>query len=53
MTRVLAQGCKLHFTFEQLVVSSIDQIADLEEFVSLIDLSQNQNSIVHALDGNN
>lgn len=53
VTRVLAQGCKLHFTFEQLVVSSIDQIADLEEFVSLIDLSQNQNSIVHALDGNN
>jgi sporadic carbohydrate cluster protein (TIGR04323 family) len=50
--RILDQGCKLHFTFEQLVLTSVDQIADLEEFIALIDLSQNQNSTAHALDGN-
>ena len=37
--RVLEQGCKLHFTFEQLVVSSLDQLAELEELVALIHLS--------------
>lgn len=50
--RVLEQGCKLHFTFEQLIVSSLEQLADLEEFVSLIELSHNQQPLTHSLDGN-
>ena len=37
--RFLEQGCSLHFTFEQLVVSSVDQVAEFEELVSLIDIS--------------
>ena len=37
--RVLEQACLLHFTFEQLVVSSLDQLAELEELVALIHLS--------------
>ena len=37
--RVLEQGCSLHFTFEQLVVSSLDQLSELEELVTLIQLS--------------
>ena len=37
--RILKQGCALHFTFEQIVISSIDQIAELEELVALIELS--------------
>ena len=37
--RILDQGCALHFTFEQLVISSIDQITELEELVALIELS--------------
>jgi len=37
--RILEQGCSLHFTFEQLVVSSLDQLAELEELVALIQLS--------------
>ena len=52
VTRVLEQGCKLHFTFEQLIVSSLEQLADLEEFVSLIELSHNQQPLSHSLDGN-
>ena len=42
--RFLEQGCSLHFTFEQLVVSSVDQIAEFEELVSLIDLSPHHGS---------
>ena len=41
VTRILEQGCALHFTFEQIIVSSVDQIAELEELVSLIDLASN------------
>ena len=52
VTRVLEQGCKLHFTFEQLIVSSLEQLADLEELVSLIELSHNQQPLTHSLDGN-
>lgn len=52
VTRVLEQGCRLHFTFEQLIVSSLEQLADLEELVSLIDLSHNQQPLTHSLDGN-
>jgi len=37
--RILEQGCALHFIFEQIVISSVTQIADLEELVSLIELS--------------
>ncbi len=37
--RILELGCSLHFTFEQLVVSSLDQLAELEELVALIQLS--------------
>ncbi len=37
--RILKQGCALHFTFEQIVISSIDHIAELKELVALIELS--------------
>ncbi len=37
--RILEQGCALHFTFEQIRIYSIDQLAELEELVSLIELS--------------
>jgi sporadic carbohydrate cluster protein (TIGR04323 family) len=37
--RILKQGCALHFTFEQIVISSTNQLAELEELVSLIQLS--------------
>ena len=39
--RILERGCALNFTFEQIVVTSFDQIAELEELVSLIDLASN------------
>jgi len=39
--RIIERGCALHFTFEQIVVASVDQIADFEELVSLIDLASN------------
>ena len=42
--RVLEQGCLLHFTFEQLLVSSSDQLAELEELVALIQLSPHHTS---------
>ena len=37
--RILAHGCSLHFTFKQIVISSVDQTAELEELISLIELS--------------
>ena len=37
--RILEQGCMLHFTFEQVVISSVDQLVELEELVALIELS--------------
>ena len=37
--RILEQGCALHFTFEQIVISSSDQLVELEELVALIELS--------------
>ncbi len=52
VTRVLEQSCRLHFTFEQLIVSSLEQLADLEELVSLIDLSHNQQTLMHSLESN-
>ena len=39
LKRVLEQGCALHFTFEQIVISSVDQLVELEELVALIELS--------------
>ena len=37
--RILEQGCALHFTFEQILISSVSQLAELEELVALIELS--------------
>jgi sporadic carbohydrate cluster protein (TIGR04323 family) len=37
--RILKQGCALHFTFEQIVTSSVDQLAELEELIALVELS--------------
>ena len=37
--RTLEQGCALHFAFEQLVISSVDQLVEVEELVALIELS--------------
>ena len=42
ITRILEQGCKLHFTFEQIVVSSLEDLTELEELVSLVALSTSQ-----------
>jgi hypothetical protein len=37
--RILKQRCALHFTFEQIVISSDNHIAELEELCTLIELS--------------
>ena len=37
--RILEQGCALHFIFEQIVISSVGQIVELEELVALVALS--------------
>jgi sporadic carbohydrate cluster protein (TIGR04323 family) len=37
--KILGRGCSLHFTFEQIVISSVDQVSELEELISLIELS--------------
>lgn len=37
--RILEQGCAMHFTFEQIVISSVDQLVEFEELVALIELS--------------
>ena len=50
VTRILEQGCKLHFTFEQIIVSSLEELAELEELVSLVALSTNQQSLTNLLD---
>ena len=42
ITRILEQGCTLHFTFEQIVVSSLEDLTELEELVSLVALSTSQ-----------
>ncbi len=48
--RILEQGCALHFTFEQIVISSVDQIAELEVLISLIELSPHHDkSVSHSL----
>ena len=49
VARILEQGCKLHFTFEQIVVSSIEELVELEELVSLVALSTNQQSLTNSL----
>ena len=50
VTRILQQGCKLHFTFEQIVVSSLKELAELEELISLVALSTCQQSLTNSLD---
>ena len=50
VTRILEQGCKLHFTFEQIVVSSLEELVELEELVSLVALSTCQQSLTNSLD---
>ena len=50
VTRILEQGCKLHFTFEQIVVSSLEELAELEELVSLVALSTSQQPLTNSLD---
>ena len=50
VTRILKQGCKLHFTFEQIVVSSLEELVELEELVSLVALSTSQQSLTNSLD---
>lgn len=42
--RVLNQGCVLHFTFEQIMISSVGQTAELEELISLIEISPHHGS---------
>ena len=49
VTRILEQGCKLHFTFEQIVVSSLEELAELEELVSLVALSTSQQLLTNSL----
>jgi sporadic carbohydrate cluster protein (TIGR04323 family) len=49
VTRILEQGCKLHFTFEQIVVSSLEELAELEELVSLVALSTSHQSLTNSL----
>jgi len=50
VTRTLEQGCKLHFTFEQIVVSSLEDLTELEELVSLVGLSTSQQMPTNSLD---
>ena len=50
VTRILEQGCKLHFTFEQVVVSSLEDLTELEELVSLVALSTSQQMPTNSLD---
>lgn len=50
VTRILEQGCKLHFTFEQIVVSSLEELAELEELVSLVALSTSHQLLTNSLD---
>jgi sporadic carbohydrate cluster protein (TIGR04323 family) len=49
VTRILQQGCKLHFTFEQIVVSSLEDLTELEELVSLVALSTSQQLVTNSL----
>ena len=50
VTRILDQGCKLHFTFEQIVISSLEDLTELEELVSLVALSTSQQMPTNSLD---
>ena len=50
VARILEQGCKLHFTFEQIVVSSLEELVELEELVSLVALSTSQQLLSNSLD---
>ena len=50
VTRILEQGCKLHFTFEQIAVSSLEELTELEELISLVALSTSQQLQTNSLD---
>jgi len=50
VTRILEQGCKLHFTFEQIAVSSLEELTELEELISLVALSTSQQLHINSLD---
>ena len=50
VTSILEQGCKLHFTFEQVVVSSLEDLTELEELISLVALSTSQQMPTNSLD---
>ena len=50
VARILEQGCKLHFTFEQIVVSSIEELVELEALVSLVALSTSQQLLTNSPD---
>jgi sporadic carbohydrate cluster protein (TIGR04323 family) len=49
VTRILEQGCKMHFTFENFVVAFPHQLTELEELFSLIDFSTNEQFLNHFL----
>ena len=50
VVRTLEQGCKLHFTFEQTVISSLEDLTELEELISLVALSTSQQMPTNSLD---
>lgn len=50
VVRTLEQGCKLHFTFEQIVISSLEDLKELEELVSLVALSTSKQMPTSSLD---
>ena len=50
VVRTLEQGCKLHFTFEQIVISSLEDLTELEELISLVALSKSQQMPTNSLD---
>ena len=50
VVRTLEQGCKLHFTFEQIVISSLEDLTELEELISLVALSTSQQMPTSSLD---
>lgn len=50
VVRTLEQGCKLHFTFEQIVISSLEDLTELEELISLVALSTSQQMPTNSLD---
>ena len=50
VTRILEQGCKFLFTFEQIAVSSLEELTELEELISLVALSTSPQLQTNSLD---